>query len=137
MGCGRWWGLVASLVLACTAQAVEPSELLPAGQAFQVTAVHAAGDRAFVTFTIAPGYALYADRVQITSRPGALRFVHLPDGLVVHDTYLGDRIEWRRRAIAVIGLPAGAPVSQLQVHLQGCADVGVCFNPETRQVPVH
>ena len=133
-----WAGAATStLMLAPPAIAVDESDLLPSSMAFEVDALRAPNHQAYVTFTIAPGYALYRDRIHITGESGALTWVRLPHGEVVQDAYLGSREQWRYRAIAIVGLDKASGPVHLQVTLQGCADIGVCFNPETRAVTVN
>lgn len=126
-----------ALLLTAPAIAVDESDLLPTSMAFEIYAVRAPDHQVYVTFTIAPGYALYRDRIRIVGAPGAVTWVRLPHGEVVQDAYLGSREEWRYRAIAMIGLDKAPGPVHLQVSLQGCADLGVCFNPETRAVTVN
>lgn len=127
------WGM---LLLSSVAFATDPDALLSSTDAFRIEAVRAPDNRVFVTFHIAPGYALYRDHIQISDPKGRLSFIALPHGQVVHDNYIGDREELRFQAIATVGLPQGAGTHQLLVSLQGCADLGVCFNPESRWVTI-
>jgi thiol:disulfide interchange protein DsbD len=86
MAMGLGWTLPWTSVSATDAQ-----ELLPPQVAFQVDAVRGADGVGYITFTIAPGYALYRDKIRISSPDAALRFVNLPHGIIEHDENLGDR----------------------------------------------
>jgi len=133
-----WMAPALLLLFASSANAVNPEDLLSASQAFKVSGVRAASGEIYLTFDIAPGYALYRDKIRIgtaASSPAVISTLTLPHGTLVADPDSGAKEQWRSRAIATLTTKTSGPVL-LAVKIQGCADVGVCFNPEVREVLV-
>jgi len=130
--------IAAALLAACAlpAHAVDPEDILAPSVAFQISGVRAASGEIYLSFDIAPGYALYRDKIHVTAnaRSGTqLRSLSVPHGQQVDDLNYGAREQWRRHAIVTLTTDRQGP-TLLDVKLQGCADVGVCFNPEVRHV---
>ncbi len=136
---------VAALLLAFAslpvfAQAMDPSELPPVDSVFQLSATAPARDRIELRWKIAPGYYLYRHRAKVEVlgsgfEAGALQ---IPTGKKHHDEFFGD-VETYRGELKVT-LPGKAAVGTdalaLRVKYQGCADVGVCYPPQTRTISV-
>ncbi len=121
-------------------------DFLPPEQAFQVSAQAIAADRIRLSFAITPGYYLYQHRLKATLKGQG---VHAgpaiwPAGEDHNDEYFGHQIIYRQ------GFSADLPVQrdptamqhrqplqlQLQVGLQGCAEAGLCYPPQTRELSV-
>jgi thiol:disulfide interchange protein DsbD len=115
-------------------------DFLPVRAAYKVSTAVEAGNLA-VSFTVAPGYYLYRDRLKFESAtPGVtLGQPSLPVGLDHEDEFFGKQVIYRDQA--QIGVPvsfAGTPQPfDLKLGLQGCADAGLCYPPQTWTVPVN
>lgn len=119
--------------------AVDESDLLPVDQAFAVSAEATAPDAVRVRWKIADGYYLYRHRISVkptiaTVRSGALQ---LPGGEPHNDEFFGKTETYRQELVAILpGIAgAGATVS-LKIKYQGCADLGICYPPQTRTLSV-
>jgi thioredoxin:protein disulfide reductase len=127
------------LLLAWLGSPAWGQEFLPVKAAYQVTTAVEAG-RIVVHYEIAPGYYLYRDKLGFeTATPGVtLGRPSLPVGLDHEDEFFGRQVIYRD--VADVGVPAtfdGPPRDiELQVKLQGCADAGLCYPPQTWPVRV-
>ncbi|MAL98611.1 MAG: thiol:disulfide interchange protein [Alteromonadaceae bacterium] len=92
-----------------------------------------------LTWGVAPGYYLYQDRIEVTApgadvEIGALEFAR--KGELKEDPYFGatpvfyDAIEVR----VPVTLTGPSTEAQLFVTFQGCAEAGLCYPPETREL---
>ena len=122
------------------AHAVDTSDLLPVDEAYVVTTTATAPDTVAVHFAIAKGYYLYRHRFGVQPvDPGVTAgTLRIPPGDKHHDQFFGD-VETYRTSVT-LELPgiqaAGARALQLKLKYQGCADIGVCYPPQTRTVTV-
>src|SRR3546814_13966727 len=64
--------------------------------------------------------------------------LQLPAGERHHDEFFGDVETWRGRLLAVLpgNADAGARNVTLKIRYQSCADLGVCYPPQTRTLTV-
>ncbi|MBW7470181.1 protein-disulfide reductase DsbD [Marinobacter sp. F4218] len=98
-------------------------------------------DSGFVilSWNITPGHYLYRERVSVVSvtegvQIGEPKFAR--SGEVVQDEFFGevtvfyDPVDVR----VPVSLPEGVQEAQLQVTYQGCAEAGLCYPPQTRDV---
>ena len=114
-------------------------DFLPAKTAYKVTTAVESG-RVVVRYEIAPDYYLYRDRLGFeTVTPGVtLAAPTLPVGIDHEDEYFGRQIIYR--GVTIVGVPvtfAGEPRDfEIKVKLQGCADAGLCYPPQTWPVSV-
>jgi len=121
------------------APALSADDFLPARAAYKVSTAAEAGNLV-VILTAAPGYYLYRDRLGFESAtPGVtLGTPSLPAGLDHEDEFFGKQVIYRDRV--QVGVPvtfAGAAQEfELKLKLQGCADAGLCYPPQTWTVPV-
>src|SRR5690606_13655506 len=119
--------------------AVSEDELLPVDQAFVLSASAPEPGRIEVQWKIAEGYYLYRHRTSVTASGdfvgGNLR---LPAGERHVDEFFGPVETYRGQLLATLdGQPTGAgAIAELEVRYQGCADAGICYPPQTRQVQV-
>ena len=133
-----WALLLGGAVLPATA--ASPEELLPVDQAFVLSATAAERETVDVHWQIAPGYYLYRHRIKVVApdsfQAGGLQ---LPAGKPHVDTFFGPVETYRRQLTAHLPGQPGPAVSQLalEVHYQGCADMGVCYPPQKRTLTVH
>lgn len=140
---GRAWRLLAPLALllaALPAAAVDQSDLLPVDQAFALEARATARDRVEIGWTIAEGYYLYRHRTSVRETGGGFKSnpLQLPAGKRHVDEFFGEVETYRQQLVAVFtGAPAdGTTALTLEVKYQGCADLGICYPPQTRTVQV-
>ena len=120
--------------------AVDADELLPVDEAFVLSARASAADRIEIDWRIDEGYYLYRHRMSVTATPAgyATGELQLPAGKRHTDEFFGEVETYRQRVTAVLpGAPeAGTRSVTLQVKYQGCADLGICYPPQTRQLTV-
>ncbi len=134
--------LLPLLLLACLAvpaRAVDPDDLLPVDQAFALSARAAAPDRIAVEWKIADGYYLYRHRIAVEAvgGGGSVGAVSLPRGKAHTDEFFGKVETYRAQVtgtLANVAAPGGR--ISLRVKYQGCADLGVCYPPQTRTLEV-
>jgi len=111
--------------------------LLPVDQAFQFEGARSKGKAIALDWTIAPGYYLYGHMFKVTvdaPAGAAAPTLQLPKGEAKHDAEFGDVTVHR----GVLSVPLGFTTRPrtLRVQYQGCADIGVCYPPQTRIVAV-
>lgn len=127
------------LLTAPPAQAVTEADLLPVDQAFALSAKADGRDRIALTWKIAPGYYLYRHRISVKSGQGfTAGALDLPEGESKHDEFFG-QVQTYRTALQASLAGKAAPGQRsaiLQVQYQGCADAGVCYPPQRRELRV-
>ena len=119
-------------------------EFLPPAEAFRVSATALAADRIRVSFMVAPGYYLYQKRLKATLEGAptgvTLTPVTWPAGIDHNDEFFGQQTVYPESFEAELVLQRGDSVGALTVGLtlglQGCADAGLCYPPETRRLTV-
>ena len=120
------WGM------ALPAHAAE--EFLQPEQAFRLTVTKSGADALQLSWSIAPGYYLYRDRMAVAASPSGARVqTELPPGIRKDDPNFGV-MEVYHDAVTVKVAPADA--AALDVTWQGCADAGLCYPPQTQRVQV-
>lgn len=139
----RW--LRAALLLLCVclaapaAAAVDEKDLLPIDQAFVLSAHAVAADRIELRWRIADGYYLYRHRMAASALDGgaSVSALELPQGKRHRDAFFGD-VETYRASVTGVLRDVVSPQTplRLQVKYQGCADVGICYPPQTRTLTV-
>ncbi len=143
----RRWVATAMLAIACVgpAAAVDESELLPVDQAFALSATATARGRIELTWRIADGYYLYRHRIVVQPVGSGLanstpKFnpLQLPSGEQHTDEFFGKVETYRGRVTATLtgAAATGVDAVTLRVKYQGCADLGVCYPPQTRTLTV-
>lgn len=110
------------------------SDFLPVAEAFKLSLVEADDQRVKLRFVNAEGYYLYRHRFQVASEPAGLvgGELILPAGQAKHDEYFGDVEVYY--GVTDLEVPIANPSGQaftLRVSYQGCADLGLCYPPET------
>ncbi|WP_411833120.1 protein-disulfide reductase DsbD family protein [Pseudoxanthomonas mexicana] len=131
--------LLLSSCLAPLAAAADPDDLLPVDQAFVLSARAPAADRIEVEWKIADGYYLYRHRTDVQATAGfAGGKLVLPRGKAYTDEFFGEVETYRDRLVATLPgqAAAGATSATLRIKYQGCADVGICYPPQTRTLNV-
>ncbi len=114
--------------------------LLPVDQAFDLQGATRKGHEIAIDWAIAPGYYLYGHTLKVSvDAPANAPFSGpvLPKGEMLKDAEFGDVEVYRNVMQAKLTLPADAKAPRtLRVRYQGCADIGVCYPPQTRIVAV-
>lgn len=117
--------------------AVNPDDLLPVDEAYVLSARADGADRIRIDWKIAEGYYLYRHRTSVEASPafgqGALQ---LPPGKAYTDEFFGDVETYRQHLTAILPGRAGVGTVTLKVKYQGCADLGICYPPQTRELSV-
>ena len=140
---GRWlraWCALILLAFAMPASAIDESDLLPVDEAFALTASAPQRDRIELAWAIADGYYLYRQRISVEATAGGFDAgtLALPRGEPHTDEFFGEVETYRGRVVATLpGVAApGSDTVTLKVKYQGCADLGVCYPPQTRVLTV-
>ncbi len=130
--------LLTFLSLISFAYAAEP-EILDPAVAFKFSAKTISHSAIEVTYDIAPGYYLYREKFAFDSESSNVKLgdAKIPNGKVKQDEFFG-RIETLRDQVRIT-VPFTRNSNEtapwvLQVTSQGCADIGVCFPPQTEQI---
>jgi thiol:disulfide interchange protein DsbD len=102
-------------------------------QAFQLAVDQQGGDgKLRLDWTIAPGYYLYRDRLQVTAGPGqALGEIVRPAGQSKADPNFG-KVEVYHDGVS-LQVDTGRATS-VDVSWQGCAEAGLCYPPQHQTV---
>lgn len=109
-------------------------EFLQPEQAFRLAVEKSGANELLLTWSIAPGYYLYRDRMAVTASPSGSRVEpDLPPGVRKDDPNFGV-MEVYHDAVTMKVAPAGA--AALDVTWQGCADAGLCYPPQTQTIQV-
>lgn len=127
--------LLSSLLLATvatTVYAVDQKDLLPPDQAFKASMEQVDATHINVNFQVAPGYYLYHDRIKVTATPATAFDSVFPAGKIKNDPNFGKMEVYPHsfdlQLASKTAWPAG---TTLIVKMQGCADAGVCYPPQT------
>lgn len=127
------------LSLFCATSTVHAAEALDPEKAFEPSLEAPDAHTLTIRFKIADGYYLYRHRFAFASKtPGiALGQAQIPNGKPKQDENFG-QVETYRTALN-IPLPLSQGDSSnavISVSYQGCADIGVCYPPVTRELRV-
>jgi thiol:disulfide interchange protein DsbD len=131
-------------IAACVLPALAGPSLKPLGQqdllsvdeAFQVLPPERRGRTVHVEWNIAPGYFLYRGRLHFDLVDASTGAPLLPKG-ELHDDENG-KVEIYRGILAA-DLPINGKIKDplhLKLGYQGCADIGICYPPQTRELTV-
>ena len=132
--------LLAWLSLACVtpALAFDETDLLPVDEAFVLEADATQAGQVDFHLKIAEGYYLYQHRFGAKALDAgvATGSLKLPTGEAYHDEFFGD-VETYRNAVTV-SLPEihADGTARFELRYQGCADIGICYPPQKREVSV-
>ncbi|MBQ4855744.1 protein-disulfide reductase DsbD N-terminal domain-containing protein [Rhodanobacter sp. B2A1Ga4] len=130
------------LLLATFGVCAYAQDLLAPEQAFQISAVRESPGRVVLTWSIAPGYAIYRDRVKVVPSDDQVRIgeLSLPAGYMADDPSLNLGTVYEGRFVMSVpyALAEGATSPALQVEVGGChhTDPLVCFPPYRVTVPI-
>lgn len=108
-------------------------DLLESEQAFQLMP-RVANDGLFLQWIIADGYYLYKDQFKFRLELGGVLSeaeLKLPAGKEKTDQFFGTVEVYYHEVVAAASLPDADPL-RFSIRSQGCADLGVCYPPNTR-----
>ncbi|OGT55898.1 MAG: cytochrome C biogenesis protein [Gammaproteobacteria bacterium RIFCSPHIGHO2_12_FULL_63_22] len=134
------WLAVMAMVAPGSARAASEEDLLPVDQAYVLTAKAVSRERIEFSWTIAPGYYLYRHRFGVSAVDSSFKTnpLQIPDGKQHTDEFFGKVETYRNQVtLAQTGAAAsGVGSVSFKVKYQGCADIGVCYPPQTRTLTV-
>lgn len=112
------------------------SGLLDVDQAFAFSYQLNGEGQVIALWTLADGYYLYRDKItaKVISGQADLKGVVTPAGQMKDDPTFGQVEVYYGQAQADITLTELQGQVVIELGYQGCADVGVCYPPETRQI---
>ncbi len=120
------------------AHAVAENALLDPQEAFKYSASVLDAHNIEARFQVAKDYHLYRDKVkfEVTTKGVALGSVQLPPGKVEEDAIFGRTVVYRddvRIRLPLSRIDPNIREITLKAVSQGCADVGVCYPPQTHE----
>ena len=108
-------------------------DVLPPEQAYPYS-IEASSDQVLVRFAVLDGYYLYRERFGFESGTAAvgLRPAQFPRGEIHSDEFFGEQEIYRGDFDIAIPYTRNAAADQLELELrlQGCADIGLCYPPQ-------
>jgi thiol:disulfide interchange protein DsbD len=128
------------MLVAGSAAAVSPNDLLDPDQAFRFSARAVAKDAIEVQWQVAPGYYMYRERIKFAAKPDNVKLgaPDLPAGKLKKDEFFGETQTYRgevRVRVPVADAGGGDPIT-LVATSQGCADSGVCYVPHEQKAQI-
>jgi thiol:disulfide interchange protein DsbD len=114
-------------------------ELLEPDQAFKLNVSVKDASTVLAQWDIANGYYLYRDKTtfQLETPGYRLDVVDIPAGQLKHDNFFGNVEIFRGNvqvAISVLRAPDAPDTMTFTATSQGCADIGVCYPPQTQHI---
>ncbi|MEM1434486.1 MAG: protein-disulfide reductase DsbD [Pseudomonadota bacterium] len=112
-------------------------EFLPVDQAFRFSAETNAEGDLVARWQMPDGYYLYRHQFGVEAAPATgleLGEARIPPGKKKVDEYFGEVEVYYHQAELAAAVSGGRGVQTVAVNYQGCADYGLCYPPETRQV---
>lgn len=126
--------------LAGPAPAATETDLLPVDAAYPLSINEVSDTSVRIRWGIADGYYLYKHRMAAESlTPGiTLGELQLPAGKKHRDEFFGDVETYRGEVGAGLPFdnPEGLPVLELKLKYQGCADIGICYPPQSKRLRI-
>lgn len=121
------------------AQALDPSELLSAEEAFATTASVNEDQRITIHWDIAEGYYLYRHSLKFSSDTEGITLAEaqIPVGKQYTDEFFGEVETYRDELAVLIPVTAGTGDFDITFTYQGCADLGVCYPPERKALTLN
>ena len=115
------------------------ADFLPVREAFKLNLIDSNPETIKLRFVPTEGYYLYRHRFAFKTEPAdiALGTPQLPAGEQKHDEYFGDVEVYH--GILDVDIPRPANDQRpftLVVSYQGCADMGLCYPPETERLSI-
>ncbi|GAB4401404.1 MAG: protein-disulfide reductase DsbD [Rhodoferax sp.] len=135
VGC-RWVGFLGALAVAAPLWA---ADFLEPRQAFGFDALALDDQTLRLTWTVAPGYHLYRDQIRIVGVTPGLRWSDpiLPAATQEYDPNFDQQVwVYRGRVDVDVRFTQGSAPGRLTVRWQGCADEGLCYQPDQQTLQV-
>jgi thiol:disulfide interchange protein DsbD len=130
----KWLAGTLALLLATASAAADP-EILPPQEAFRYV-VADTGSSLEIDWALQDGYYLYKNKLAFATTTPGVTFggIELPAGSRHVDEFFGEQEVYRNRFYVTIPYRvAGDRPGELALtlKLQGCADAGICYPPQT------
>lgn len=116
---------------------LQPAEqtFLPVDQAF-VFDFDQQGKTLFIGWDIAPDYYLYKKKVEIIAKGADIEIPDLGKGVIIEDEFFGKTEVFFDSLSVVSKLSNVTEGAVVKVRFQGCAEAGLCYPPEVRNIPL-
>jgi thiol:disulfide interchange protein DsbD len=119
-----------------TLQALAAENILKPQEAFRYEATASSASEVTVRWEIEPGHYLYKERMGYASRTAELQLgdPKLPSGKPYEDEFFGRMEIYRNQVEVLIPINSRVPGMNslvLELRSQGCADIGLCYPPQT------
>lgn len=108
---------------------------LPVDEAFRIQPAERHGDRLRLAWRIEPEHYLYQHAVTVQSADATLGEPGFDGGEPYVDEHFGEVMIHRGEMVVWVPIREGRPTA-VQVGYQGCADAGLCYPPQTRELEV-
>ena len=136
---GKLWRSLARVALFAVAWLLQPAahaaDLLDPEEAFKLSATIADdGTTVVARFHVADGYYLYRERFGFAASDGVqLGLPRYPAAIDKFDETLAREVPvYRGDVVVSVPIESGKDAFVFTARMQGCADQGVCYPPETR-----
>jgi len=111
------------------------ASLLPASEAFQLD-VQVVDERVELNWSISSGYFIVKESIEIsTTKPNQIGDAAFPQAIPTVDAFLGNINIYRGEQKIVLPISTDSSSDLvLSVVFEGCADLGVCYPPITKEI---
>jgi thiol:disulfide interchange protein DsbD len=130
------WVICSFLSMGYATQSVRP---LPVDKAFMLTAVVNKDSELSLVWTIAPGYYLYREKMDMSAAPGnqvPLGKVNLPKGEARHDVLHGNFQAYVKTVAVAVPLHGLKGQLNMSINYQGCSSNGFCYTPVKKALAI-
>lgn len=126
---------------AFTLSAPASDEFLPVDEAFRLYVEPVDGNTVEIAFQVTPGHYLYRDKISVSATSDVARTGQpdLPAGETKIDEFFGEVEVYHNDVFARVPIARATPDAmelELAVGYQGCADAGLCYPPQVRNISV-
>ena len=112
---------------------IEETEFLEVDDAFKLSA-DVIGDEIAIRWEVAPGYYLYNHQLDFVVQGADISQTFIPQGLAKVDPYFGDvEVYYQHLEVSLVLANVSDSLTVIFKY-QGCADAGLCYTPQTREV---
>lgn len=111
------------------------NNFVPASKAFQFD-FQQQQQHLMLHWQIKPGFYLYKAQIKLTPTAATLGEVTFPQGESHHDEFFGDSEIYRQQLRLPVVLQQASQTAHISVTWQGCSDRGVCYPPESQDIPL-
>jgi thiol:disulfide interchange protein DsbD len=110
---------------------------LPAEEAFVLTTEMTQPAAVTATFTVAPKYYLYRQKIKVAAvdpKAVTLGTIDVPHGKPHHDDLFGSYEALENQVVVTIPITHAAGPFNLRIDYQGCSSEGFCYPPQQKEV---